>query len=75
MNKQRRSLIADVIDRLETIRGDIEIIRDEEQDAFDNMPEGIQESDRGQQMEEYIGLMEDAMDEIDSALENLGEVS
>ena len=43
----------------------IDDVRDEEQDAFDNLPEGFQIGDRGRQMEENIMNMDSAMDEID----------
>lgn len=43
----------------------IDDVRDEEQDAFDNLPEGFQIGSRGQQMEENIMNMDSAMDEID----------
>ena len=49
--------------------------RDEEQDSFDNLPEGIQESERGQKMEEAIDAMDSAMDSISEAIEHLEEAS
>ena len=53
---------------------ELEEIRDEEQDAFDNLPEGIQESERGEQMEEYISQMESAIDDMENAKSSLEEV-
>lgn len=43
----------------------IDDMHDEEQDAYDNLPESFQFGDRGRQMEENIMNMESAMDEID----------
>lgn len=74
MNKQRRKMIADVVERLEATKSDLEMIRDEEQEAFDNMPEGLQGSERGEAMEEGIYQIEEAMDGLDSALNSLQEV-
>lgn len=74
MNKQRRKMIADVVERLEAAKSDLEMIRDEEQEAFDNMPEGLQGSERGEAMEEGIYQIEEAMDGLDSALDSLQEV-
>lgn len=71
MNKQRRKMIADVVERLEAAKSDLEMIRDEEQEAFDNMPEGLQGSERGETMEEGIYQIEEAMDGLDSALDSL----
>ena len=74
MNKQRRKMIADVVERLEAAKSDLEMIRDEEQDAFDNMPEGLQGSERGEMMEEAIGHLEEAVDSLETALDELEEI-
>lgn len=74
MNKQRRKMIADVVERLEAAKSDLEMIRDEEQDAFDNMPEGLQGSERGETMEEAIGHLDEAVESVEEALDELGEV-
>ena len=81
MNKERRqkikdliATIADTVDEMteleETIGGiglDIEEVKDEEDDALGNMPEGLQDSDRGQAMQEAIDTMGDAYDLADEA--------
>lgn len=38
MNNERRKRIAAVIDKLDEAKSELEEIRDEEQEAFDNMP-------------------------------------
>ena len=43
-------------------------VKNDEQDAFDNMSVGLQCSERGSKMEDYIELMEDAGDQIDNAV-------
>ena len=73
MNKQRRKAIGDIYDKLIDIQSDLECIRDEEQEAFDNLPESIQYSERGERMEEYISSLEEALDYIDYAAESLDE--
>ena len=72
MNAKRRKALAAVITRLEEldsmreeIREQLDAVRDEEQEALDNMPESLQESDRGQQMQEYIDTMENVTGELD----------
>ena len=40
MNKQRRRRIADLTNELDILLDALTDIRDEEQEAFDNMPEG-----------------------------------
>lgn len=71
MNKQRRARIEEIIASLAELQSDIELIRDEEQEAFDNLPEGPQESERGERMQEAIDRLEDAFGNVDEAIENL----
>ncbi len=73
MNKQRRKAIGDIYDKLIDIQSDLESIRDEEQEAFDNLPESIQYSERGERMEEYISSLEEALDNVGYAVESLDE--
>ena len=51
MNKDRRNRIEKCISQLEDIKTELECIRDEEQEAYDNLPEGIQMSERGDTMQ------------------------
>ena len=54
MNKSRRATLQEALNKISEARALIEEMRDEEQEAFDNMPEGLQCSERGEQMEEYF---------------------
>lgn len=69
MNKERRDRLSDVIASLEEAKDLLDDVKNDEQDAFDNMPVGLQCSERGSKMEEYIELMEDAGDQIDNVCE------
>ncbi|WP_241178790.1 hypothetical protein [Serratia marcescens] len=48
MNADRRKRLSEIFVKIEQIKGEVEDIRDEEQNAFDSMPEGLQQSERGQ---------------------------
>lgn len=52
---------------------ELESILEEEQEAFDNMPESIQNSDRGEQSQEAINNMENAIDKY-AELEEICEI-
>ncbi|MBP3879241.1 MAG: hypothetical protein J6D46_02895 [Lachnospiraceae bacterium] len=54
MNKERRKRIKEAMEALDTAHDILIEIFDEEQEAFDNLPEGIQNGERGEQMNEYI---------------------
>lgn len=75
MNKERRKQLDKAIAMLDEAKSIIESVRDEEQDAFDNMPESLQAGERGEKMESAISLMDEVIDEIDSSLDNLNEAS
>ena len=68
---------------LESLRQEIQEqlgeIMGEEQEALDNMPECLQESERGQQMQEYIDTMESVLADLDildldGLMEQLSEI-
>ena len=73
MNNKRRKEISKIVSTLEEVRDRLSEVVDEEQCAFDNMPESIQGSDRGCDSEEAIGYLSDALDSVQSALEYLDE--
>lgn len=62
MNKNRRKRIETIIEELECLMG-------EEQDAFDNTPESLQETERGEAMESHI----ENLDETISTLKQIVE--
>ena len=49
-------------------------ILNEEQDAFDNMPEGLQSSYRGMCSEDAIDSMEEASEKLDEVIELLNDI-
>lgn len=73
MNDDRRARIQDLVNRLESIKEDLDTIRDEEQEYYDNMPESIQGGMRGEKAEEAIENLEEAYSGIEQALDYLQE--
>lgn len=68
MNKARRLSIMKTINSLQILKSDVENIQSEEQDAYDNLPESLQDSERGDRMQEAIDNLDDAMTLIDEAV-------
>jgi hypothetical protein len=62
MNQQRRDKIAQAVLLLQEAR-------DEEQDAFDNLPEGLQSGERGQAMEASVSHLDEAITSAEAAME------
>jgi len=73
MNKERRKKLQNIVERLEAVKSDLENVTDEEQTAYDNMPESLQETDRGDAMQEAIEAMESARDSIEEAIDSVKE--
>lgn len=47
------------------IKGELENIKDETQGKFDNMPEGLQQGDTGQLLEERVAALDEAISAIE----------
>jgi hypothetical protein len=71
MNKARRISITKIADSLQALKSDVESIQSEEQDAYDNLPESIQDGERGDRMQEAIDNLDDALTLIDEAVTSL----
>jgi len=71
MNKDRREAIAKAVETLEEINSDLETIADEEQEYFDNMPENLQGSERGQQAEQAADQLTEAKGSVEDAIHSL----
>ena len=71
MNRIRRKSLKAILGQmdelstvLETVKEALQDVLNEEQEAYDNLPEGLQEADRGQQMQEYIEALEGVVDSL-----------
>lgn len=61
MNNDRRKVLAEAKDLIE-------------QESFDNLPEGLQQSERGEQMEENVSNLESSMNSLDEVISCLEEL-
>ena len=71
MNNKRRKEISRVVDALTEISNTLSILAEEENEAFDNLPESLQESSRGDDMQEWIDRLEGAQETIDGIIDEL----
>lgn len=71
MNKERRNKISKIVESIEKIKSDLQDVLSEEENVFDNMPENLQCSMRGEESEESIDYMNEAVDALDNAIEQL----
>ena len=86
MNKQDRDKVQELAQTLESLKGQIQAcgeelraLADAEQEKFDNLSEGLQAAEQGQQIEQCAGTLDEAASaaedgnaaEAIEALENL----
>lgn len=73
MNAQRRKAINKLLDQIEDIQSCIEMYRDEEEECYYNLPDVIQESERGEAMQDAISQLDDAYNSLDDVISYLEE--
>lgn len=71
MNKQDRQQLATAIEHLNSAREILELLKDQEQEKFDNLSEGLQQSEKGQKFEENANTLSEAYDNVESAIDSL----
>lgn len=74
MNKQRRKLISNCAKELENVKGKIEEILSDEEFSFDNMPENLQGSIRGEESQEAMDMLTEVISNLDDCVENLNGI-
>lgn len=74
MNKQRRNEIQDILSEIQNIKSKLEMVQMNEEIAFDNMPENLQYSMRGEESQEAIDSMSTAVDSLEEAICNLSDI-
>ena len=68
MNNKRRKEIANAIRQIENV---VSSILDDEEEAFDNMPESLQYSERGDMSQEAQDNLSGAVDALEEAISYL----
>ena len=71
MNNTRRKHLRDLIEKMEGIKSEIEEIRTEEEEYYNNMPEAFQDGDKGDRAQTVIEYLEEAMTAAGDVIENL----
>ena len=71
MNKPRRNEIEKIIEELEGLRERIESVGNEEQEAYDNLPENLQCGEKGEAMEQAASDLDDAASSVGDIIDTL----
>ncbi len=74
MNKVRRAILTNVVIALSDLQDEVTSVRNDEEEAMENMPESLQGSERYEQMEEAVGVLDEANDLFDELADKLREI-
>lgn len=74
MNNVRRKKLEEARDYLNRANNIIEDVMNDEDFAFNNLSEGLQQTLRGEQMENNVSELEEAMEHIEEVIDNLDNI-
>ena len=67
MNKVRRKKLNNAFELVNQAKDILEEVKCEEQEAYDNLPESIRYGEKGQEMGDYLEMIEEAAGYLDDA--------
>lgn len=73
MNNQRRKELKEIANQLESLKEELITIQEQEEDAFENLPESLQLSMQGELMQEKAENISDAVFSLDECIDNIAE--
>ena len=71
MNNVKRKALQIIADQLADLLSQIDTIKDEEQDAYDAMPESFQNGERGEKSQTAIDAMNDASSSLEQVITDI----
>jgi hypothetical protein len=74
MNANRRKQIQDAIKRLEDIASEIDSIKNDEQDYYDNLPENFQNSEKGESSQSATDSLDNAFNAVEESIQELESI-
>ena len=74
MNKKQRKQLQDLCDKAEELKQDVEMIRDDEQDKIDNLPDSLQGSSKEDEYQEGIDALDEIINSLDDVIDKFQEV-
>ncbi len=74
MDKERRERISEAVGLIHQAREILEEVLDEEQKCYESLPEGMQNGEKGEQMQENMEIIEDVLGCLEDA-DDLEDIS
>ncbi|EAP3798240.1 hypothetical protein ONP73_03540 [Salmonella enterica subsp. enterica serovar Lille] len=73
MNNERRKRLTALSQQLAELKDDIQSVLDEEEEAFSNLPESLQNGERGDAMQTAIAALDAAVSALEETSDQLAE--
>lgn len=74
MNKERRKQLTRAHDMLEEIKGILSSVKEEEEESHANMPDSLQDSEKGEAMQNNIDTLDEILDNLESDQNSIMEI-
>lgn len=74
MNKARRNIIKNILESLRRNHSELENVLEDENDAYENTMEYFPGSEKADEMEENIEYLNEAVEAVDMAIEQLENI-
>jgi len=71
---ERSEQLANLADTIETIQGELIDVQADEEAAYDNMPDGLQRSEKGEHMQEVIDQLSEAIEHLQELVNEVNSV-
>ena len=75
MNNKRREVIRKLIAKTEQLKAEVEKVHNEEEDAFDAMGDGLQNTLRGMRSEDAVDSLDEAVELFDEIIDSLNNAA
>lgn len=67
MNKQKRKRLGEAFDLISQAEEILEEVKEEEEDSYENLPDGFRYGEKGEEMQSYIEMMDEAIEYVQNA--------
>lgn len=74
MNNERRNKLREIIMQMQNIKHLITDVKNQEEYAYDNLPESLQYSDRGYNMEDNIDKIDDIIEQMEDIITEIDDM-
>ena len=67
MNRQRRKKLTEAFEKVAEVMDILESVKSEEEESYENLPDNFRDGDRGEEMQNYTEMLDEAYGYLDDA--------